>query len=381
MMQIRFLWPRSTQVLIYGELGEGILRKAIPSDYATEVLPIRERLPITIRFSFLRRCLVNYVRYKLSPRQAHFSALIDEFKPRVVISFVDNNSVMGAYAELRPDVLVISIQNAIRSEAAIAKQVGRAPLYFSLGDITKEIFEETKVRYQRIESVGSMLLGVYLAENMFGQEECDLVFVSSYRETWDVQNDDYHRALLDAHQTIFSHLLRFAKAHSKRIIVLAKGKVLNEGEHFAEEEEFYRKLANGADYTLISSVKDTFTSYRTVLSANVVIAIDSTLAYEMLSVGRKTIFGWVSNACLKSHKEVIRYTKYLPKSLVLSNEKYDEFHQKVAALIDLPPEDYDVTIKQHKSKYVNQDINNPPHSVIEREIRRHIEQDCRMESA
>ena len=156
--------------------------------------------------------------------------------------------------------------------------------------------------------------------------------------------------------------------------MLAKGKVLNEGEHFAEEEEFYRKLANGADYTLVSSVKDTFMSYRTVLNANLVISIDSTLAYEMLSVGRKIIFGWVSNTCLKSHEDAVRYTQYLPESLVLNNEKYDEFYQKVSALINLPPEDYDVIIKQHKSKCVNQDINNPPHLVIEREIKRHIEQ-------
>ena len=374
MTRIRLLRPGPTQVLIYDQLGEEILRKAIPSDYATEVLPIREGLPITIRFSFFRRFLMNYVRHKLSPRQAYFSALIDEFKPRVVISFVDNNTVLGTYAELRSDVLVISIQNGIRTEAAILKQVGRAPLYFSLGGITKEIFEETNVRYQRIEPVGSMLLGLYLPENMFGQEEYDLVFVSSYRATWDVQNNDYHKALLDAHQTIFSHLINFAKAHKKKIVVLAKGKVLNEGEHIAEEDKFYRKLANGADYTLISTVKGTFTSYRTVLNANLVISIDSTLAYEILSVGRKAIFCWISNARLKSYKVAVRYTQYLPESLVLNSETYDEFHRKVAALIDLPPEDYEVTIEQHKSKCVNQDINYPPHSVIEREIRRHIEQ-------
>jgi surface carbohydrate biosynthesis protein len=374
MIQIRFVWPKPTQVLIYGELGEIFLRKVVPSSYSIEVLPIREGLPVTIRLSFFRQCLINYVRRKLSLRQAYFSALIDEFKPRAVITFVDNNAVLGAYAELHSNVLVISIQNAVRSEATFAKQVGRAPLYFSLGELTNNMIEETNVSYQRVEPVGSMLLGLYLAENAFGQEESDLVFVSSYRATWDAQNDDYHKALLDAHQAIFNHLLRFAKAHSKRIVVLAKGKVLNEGEHFAEEEEFYRKLANGADYTLVSSVKDTFTSYRTVLNANLVISIDSTLAYEMLSVGRKIIFGWVSNTCLKSHEDAVRYTQYLPESLILNNEKYDEFYQKVSTLINLPPEDYDVTIKQLKSKCVNQDINNPPHLVIEREIRRHIEQ-------
>ena len=374
MIQIRFVWPKPTQVLIYGELGETFLRKVVPSSYAIEVLPIREGLPITIKFSFFRRCWINYVRAKLSLRQAYFSALIDEFKPRAVITYVDNNPILGVYAGLRSDVLVISIQNAIRSEATFAKQVGRAPLYFSLGELTNNMIEETNVSYQRVEPVGSMLLGLYLAENAFGQEESDLVFVSSYRANWDVQNDDYHKALLDAHQTIFNHLLRFAKAHSKKIVVLAKGKVLNEGEHFAEEEEFYRKLANGADYTLVSSVKDSFTSYRTVLNANLVISIDSTLAYEMLSVGRKIIFGWVSNTCLKSHEDAVRYTQYLPESLILNNEKYDEFYQKVSTLINLPPEDYDVTIKQLKSKCVNQDINNPPHLVIEREIKRHIEQ-------
>ena len=138
MIQIRFVWPKPTQVLIYGELGETFLRKVVPSSYAIEVLPIREGLPITIRYSFFRRCLINYIRQNLSLRQAYFSALIDEFKPRAVITFVDNNDVLGAYAELRPNVLVISIQNAVRTEVTIGKQIGRAPLYFSLGEITKE---------------------------------------------------------------------------------------------------------------------------------------------------------------------------------------------------------------------------------------------------
>ena len=137
MIQARLVWPKTTQVLIYDELGEIFLRKAVPSSYAIEVLPIRQGLPITIRFSFLIRCLANYVCHKFSPRQAYFSALIDEYKPRVVITFVDsNNSVLGLYAQHRSDVLVISIQNAIRSELSITKQGGLVPMYFGLGDVT-----------------------------------------------------------------------------------------------------------------------------------------------------------------------------------------------------------------------------------------------------
>ncbi len=370
-MQIRFLWPRPTQVLIYGELGEIFLRKAVPSSYAIEVLPIQEGLPITIRLSFFRRCLINYVRQNLSLRQAYFSALIDEFKPRAVITFVDNNTVLGSYAELRSDVLVISVQNAVRSEATIAKQVA---LYYSLGDVTKELFLEAKTSFQRIESVGSLLLGLYLAENVVGQEDYDFVFVSSYRESLKNENYEYGRALLEAHQTVFTHLLRYAKAHRKKLVVLSKGKVAKEGEHYAEEKEFYHQLAKGAEFTIVSTVKDTFKSYRTALNAKIVIAIDSTLAYEVLSVGRKTIFGWVSNTYLESHKVAVRYTKHLPKSLVLNNDSYDEFHEKVTALINLRPENYETIIEDYKSKCVNQDINNPPHLVIEREIRKHIAQ-------
>ncbi|SVC10817.1 uncharacterized protein METZ01_LOCUS263671, partial [marine metagenome] len=81
----------------------------VPSSCEIGVLPIREGLPITIRFSFFRRCWINYVREKLSLRQSYLSALIDEFKPRAVITFEDNNPVLGVYAELRSDVLVISI--------------------------------------------------------------------------------------------------------------------------------------------------------------------------------------------------------------------------------------------------------------------------------
>ena len=37
--------------------------------------------------------------------------------------------------------------------------------------------------------------------------------------------------LLDAHQTVFAHILRYAKAHRNKLVVLSKGKVAKEGEH------------------------------------------------------------------------------------------------------------------------------------------------------
>jgi len=374
MTKIRLLSPRTTQVLIFGELGASFLRKAVPKQYTTEVLPIRDGLPVVIRGSFLIRCLINCVRHKLSFRQAYFSALIDEFKPSAIVTFVDNNSILGVYGNLHSDVLVISIQNALRSAASIKNQVGRAPLYFSLGDITKELFYETKSSYRRIESVGSLLLGLYLAENDVRQDAYDLVFISGYRESWANDNYEYCKSLMDANRSIFTHLLRYGKDHCRKIAVLAKGKVAKEGEHYAEEREFYQGLALGSEFTLVSTVKDTFKSYRTTLNANLVITIDSTLAYEVLSIGRKTLFGWVSNADLKSHKEAVRYTKYLPESLVLYDDSYEEFEEKVTALIDLRPEDYQTVIEGYKSKCVNQDTNGAPHLLVEREIRRHIEQ-------
>ena len=52
--------------------------------------------------------------------------------------------------------------------------------------------------------------------------------------------------------------------------------------------------------------------------------------------------------------------------------KINQSHQELVAAF---PSDYESVIEEYKSKCVNQDINNPPHMVIEREIRKHIEQD------
>ena len=82
----------------------------------------------------------------------------------------------------------------------------------------------------------------------------------------------------------------------------------------------------------------------------------------------------MSNSDLESYKEAVRYTKYLPESLILNNDSYEEFQEKVTALIDLRPEDYESVIEEYKSKCVNQDTNGAPHLLVEREIRRHIEQ-------
>ena len=125
-------------------------------------MPVREKIPLVLSLGLLRTFLSLLWRTKSQIRSAYLMACIEQYSPRVVISFTDNSPVMGMYGYLRPHVLVISIQNAIRGWTEY--QIRRAPIYASLGSATEETFAQAKIDYQEIRPVGSLPLGFFFVQ-------------------------------------------------------------------------------------------------------------------------------------------------------------------------------------------------------------------------
>ena len=155
MIRVRILRPAPIDVLIFDDLGLPFLKKSLPdgSDYIT--LDLRNKLPIVLSLKFCVRWFKLLAKSEFGVRQSYIVALIDEYKPKVVLSFADSNSVLGRYQGCRPDVLVLSIQNALRYPNEVS-DIGLVPNYFCRGASTRNSFVNGGVPSKSIVSVGSL---------------------------------------------------------------------------------------------------------------------------------------------------------------------------------------------------------------------------------
>ena len=367
MKRLNVLKPTKVDVLIYDSLGINYLRRSIPNNITNYLIDLRDQVPVVLSWKFFLDWIIQLKKTRLKILESYFIALIDQYQPRIVISFSDRSSFLGKYAKIRPNVYVVAVQNALRYPNVLHK-VHRLPVYYSLGKATIEAINMLDIPCQRSVSSGSFPLGIYLLDNPTIQQSRTIVFVSSYRASFDKtnHNDPYELGLAQAHKTVFLHLLRYSKALNIDITVVMKGKVRYEGEHFAKEKAYFNNLSQGYSINLSSAVKDSFRSYEVVLSADIVVAIDSTLAYEALSIGKKILLGWGIEKSLfeKSHY----FLSMLPKDITLFNQDYDHFREKLDNLRVLKDDNYESAIKTCRSHYVSQDIRCPPHIRLRKEI-------------
>lgn len=265
MIRVKTLRPAPVDVLIFDSLGLPFLINTLPVglDYIT--LDLRNKLPIVLSLKFCVRWLKLLTKSKLGVQQSYIVALIDEYKPKVVLSFADSNSVLGKYQSCRPNVLVLSIQNALRYPDEV-RDIRLVPNYFCLGESTRNLFVNGGVPSKSIVTMGSLPLGIFLSDPTIVKErnKYSLVFVSSYRVSFEekLSHGLHNTGVPEAHKLVFLHLLRYAEEKGIDLCVIAKGKVRLEGEHFDREKNYFESLAEGRPFQLSSTVKDTYKSYQ-----------------------------------------------------------------------------------------------------------------------
>ncbi len=377
MRKLTWIRIRSVPVLVFDSLGVDYLKESIPSGVGYVVLTFRDQFPIAVSPVLLWLWMRAVIRLGVGFRQAYMIAMVDSHRPKVILSFADGSEFLGLYQNYRDEVLVISIQNAVRHPHEF-RRLRRAPNYFALGKDALRSFHQYQIPYKRCVSSGSLPLGIFCSKNPIIKDAGKLVFVSSYRLSFDHQERErereenmYTKAQATVHSLIFRHALRYAVDSEMELVVLAKGKVRFEGEHFHEEREYFNQLSGGKSFTLSSTVKDTLGSYRQALTAEFIIGLDSTLLYEVFSVGAKVLFCWGADEYLLNRAQSL--TEHLPTQVLLEDNDYDAFADKVDFLRNLSDPSYSRMIAQAQSEYVDTKQDRPLHETLKQEIQDHLD--------
>ncbi len=292
--KLSFARPKKQQVALVDASGISILNEYIPQQHIS-IVDI-EHMNV---FALLRMIVAG--------KKSLFDytiAYIKVFKPRFVVTFLDNNVDFYKLASIFPNVKFIAIQNGSRANYANQLNSG----FF---DLLKIESAKHKLSAHAICVLGTSAADQYtkyihampvvtgsLKNNLIGDqikptEHFDIVYVSQHAP-FEIPNSEVKfffgnkSVTAEEFYVIEQKIVRFLAAHSKRtnqsFAVLGK-----RTESSPYERKFFNTAASPNEMRFIPRTSETST-YEFCNSASLIVTTDSTIGYEFLARHNRVVF-------------------------------------------------------------------------------------------
>ncbi len=364
---------KQCDVMIIDHNGSECLKYCIPKECSSSIVKIHQAMPFVKSFSFFGCLFKSIIKYGFNASSL-LSAIILELKPKVIITFIDNNAFMGELQSFFPDMLVISIQNGIRGpgfqehEAKILSY----PHYFGFGDYEFETMQKSGKMVKKYYSYGSFKMGIFLT-NFYKSTGKDgnaknICLISQWHNVGVSKLFDQY---LSVYQETCKLLSRFSKENDIEVIIATrKGPDSKDSQR---EELFFKNIfgRSGVSYSINDRLN--MTSYQVGMNANLIIGFDSTLMFEALGLEKKILCCGYVNKDFSSIFGNENQCSSLPSEILLNNMDYNEFKNKVHILLEMDDSEYANKIEDARKYYMNFE-SKYPHQVIHNMIQEKCKQ-------
>jgi surface carbohydrate biosynthesis protein len=291
---ISFQFPKPVAIVqIHGD-GVEILTQYVDQSSISVVDPSE------LNFWILLRCLV-FGKFQMTGYSAE---VIRAQRPRVVITFIDNDTTFYLHKSLNPSPVYIAVQNGLRHNYAYAYRSGfvdhlvkaggkdqlSADLICTFGKGSSLLFENN-IRTKTLVT-GNLKNNLMELVNP-KKTEYDIVFMSQHAP-FDLANREETIYLNESsvsiqefyriESAVANFLAQYCKEHSLRFAISGKRGVADVFEH-----QFFSRAIGELPFEFLPRV-DPQSSYANALNSRLVVVIDSTIGYELLSRGRKVAF-------------------------------------------------------------------------------------------
>jgi surface carbohydrate biosynthesis protein len=337
-----FASPKKSKLLVFDEVSASQLNPIILDGMEFVVLSKRgERYylgaNILLKFiSNLGQIKRNYIlRWSFDFRQfkgllyvAYLLAWIQCVRPRVVITFIDNDWQFQMLSRLYCDALFIAIQNGVRSEFNLRFDLPihthpgariSMPLLYCFGQCETEIYPEYGHLVDKLIPVGSIRASWYreeIAPKINIQIVYDILLISQWERT--IMIDGCYPEILHSLDKMNDYIKTYLSRGYFRF-----GVALRSNE--SEEKEFFRK-SYGENVKLIERNVERMSSYFAIDQSDTVIVFDSTIGREAYGWGKKVLF-----VNYTAHE--MYYTPVDP-SCYIDEEDFHKFELKLTSLIN-----------------------------------------------
>ncbi len=291
---ISFHFPKQVDIVQIHNDGIEILSQYVDQSAISVVDPFKLNFWILLRCMFLAKFQMK----------EYFARAIKTHSPRVVITFIDNDPTFYQLKSLNSSPAYIAVQNGLRHNYAYAYRSGfvdhllnaggkdllSADLICTFGNGSSSLFENSI-------STKTLVTGNLRNNSMElvipNKVEYDIVFMSQHAP-FDLTNRSeilyLNEASLSIHDfyktesNIAKFLAQYCNEHSLRFAVSGKREP---NELF--EQKFFSEAIGNLPFTFLPRI-DSRSSYANAYNSRLVVVVDSTIGYELLSRGRKVAF-------------------------------------------------------------------------------------------
>ncbi len=372
MKKLEFIKPFTCDILVFDIIGKHWIQRCLPENMVVRHLDLRDKYPLLLCVRFFVRLVQNLISYdrhlKGYRSQAILSALFDTINPRLIFTFADQSILVARYASQNKNIRVVMVQGALRGlyDMMFSSEVRHLPQYFALGRVEEAIFNTSGFRCKSYTPLGSVKLGLALAQykpNSYAK--FDLCFISHYRPN--ISTDSHSDKLVDKLYTnqriLFELLTDYAHDRDLSVVVISKTRNHNLQK---QEEDYFASLSKTSSFEFILSDKldNEFNSYHASLASDLILSPGSTLGFEMLGVGKKTLFGASIDRQLIGLWGLGPYFDALPSLLKLESPTRTSFFQHCDRIRSIPQDEYLELVRDSAYAIISMPKSKYPHQML-----------------
>ena len=306
----KWQYPKKSEILIFDAMGAEALMPYLAKYFVTTMTVRGESINIPCLF----RGMLKPSFWTGKPGKAYTEAYIQVVLPKVVITFIDNNSGFYEISKSFPDIKTIFIQNGLRTISAfygIVKSYNYHVDYMLVHGSAIGKYYQNYLSGQSI-SIGSLKNNAI--SNLSSVVNNDVLFISQWRceptkgTAFSIPADDtlvYWDEFFQSEIITLKFLDRWCVENNKHLKIC--GCTKNED---GLEIDFYSNCLQDSEWVYIPR-KSNYSIYKLIDASEIVVSIDSTSGYEAISRSKRTaIF-----SCRDRGKSKFRFPFGWPKDL------------------------------------------------------------------
>lgn len=305
---------------------------------------------------------IRHLRILLRKCRARLIAdQLRRMEPKAVITFIDNSNIFHLVCEACKEIPFLAIQNGSRTIWCATEALPDPDLiyhvdeYFCFGPQVQEMLEKHGHNIKRYTTCGSLVGGYFfsshLAKGSATAKHHDLCIISQWHSHLsDIKSVPQRWANLGkAINVLTAYVARYTFERGISVCVALRS-------NNPAERDFYESHFKGS-CVYQESDRLAFSSYKSVLAANLAIAINSTLASEAFGAGLKILF-------VNPFGEEWLQPTATVGSWYLSEPSYEEFSERVGELLRMELNTYLTEASSEMKNTMSFNPDRPAHVVI-----------------
>lgn len=367
----KFCSPPKSNVAVFDTRSD-ILKKMILQDIQFSVLPADFGL-LYISFPIVYNFAKNFLRiyFKLSGDRRFFLiyllSCIQNIKPKVVITFIDNNCIFHVVRQLYTEAEFYAIQNGVRLKSDVrdlSRQIPRLGNTSSMsnfvcfGEYEVNLYRKSGYSVDKFHPVGALIGGYYWSQVRPPdlRIEFTLCLISQWRRQVMLGNrwPEQKKGFL----TLSNYLLNFINENEIYFCIAAASN--------AKEELEYYKNTFADKAVIIPNNIEQFSTYFAMDKSKIILTNSSTAGYESFGWGKKVLF------CNFSGDNEYDFPVSGLNSINI--DCYEEFKSKLKYLIEIGDAEYYRLTKNSRKYVMNYNFNMPAHNYMREIILKQLNQ-------